>query len=524
VSGLLSTADDVVVGVLCGVGGGAQLLRWGRVLQREHYLAGAATRFFVRWALRPTGGSAPSRPDPVRRPDAALLAVPAAVALVVAGFGPAGAAVAALYAIGFPRGLALRGRTSALAWTRRLRVVMVVSAVFAGAVEAACWAGGQPWVGAIAALILAPTLVDIAALVVAPIEGLLAERFVRRARRRLEAIAPRVVAITGSFGKTSTKHHLAELLGDRRGVVPSPRSYNNRAGLSRAINENLSDDTLIFIAEMGTYGRGEIAALCAWCPPEIAIITAIGPVHLERMGSLEVIERAKLEITERARTVILNRDDPRLAAWCVPLADAGKRVRTGSARGSADVVVLNQLERWQISIDGDVVAIAPTVAGVREVNLALAIAAALELGLDVPEILSRLSHLTAVPHRMVVATAPSGVMVIDDTFNANPDGARSALATLVSLPINGRRVVVTPGLVELGRVQATENDALAQAVRDAQVELAIVGRTNAPALRHGFGEPARQFGAREDAVSWVRSELRAGDGVLYLNDLPDHYP
>ena len=110
---------------------------------------------------------------------------------------------------------------------------------------------------------------------------------------------PRVVAITGSYGKTSTKNHLAQLLGDD-GVVVTPRSFNNRAGLSRAINENLADGTRVFVAEMGTYGPGEIRALCSWCVPEIAIVTAIGPVHLERMKRLEVIEAAKYEITERA--------------------------------------------------------------------------------------------------------------------------------------------------------------------------------------------------------------------------------
>ena len=94
-----------------------------------------------------------------------------------------------------------------------------------------------------------------------------------------------MVAITGSFGKTSTKGYVADLVGDSKTVVASPASFNNRAGLAWAVNEQLADATEVFVAEMGTYGRGEISELCSWIRPDIAVITAVGPVHLERFGS-----------------------------------------------------------------------------------------------------------------------------------------------------------------------------------------------------------------------------------------------
>ncbi len=149
-------------------------------------------------------------------------------------------------------------------------------------------------------------------------------RFVRRATTRLRAIDPQVVAITGSFGKTSTKEHLRDIVGTARTVVASPASFNNRAGLSRTILEHLVPGTQILIAEMGMYGPGEIADLCSWIQPDIAVITAIAPVHLERVGSVERIVAAKREILVGARVAILNVD-------CAELAEVARQVEVDAA-------------------------------------------------------------------------------------------------------------------------------------------------------------------------------------------------
>ena len=501
----------------------AQLVRWLRVLQREHYEPGSVRRFVWRWAT--ASSSAAWWKRATGSGSLTLWGVALSVVLLFLGLDYTAVAVAALVGVLCPLGLSTRGRTGKLAWTRRLRTLTVVAVIISSLVALSALVIPRPWVVAVMTIVLVPFVLDAAALLTRPYESRAAQRFVDRAQERLRTIDPTVVAITGSYGKTSTKHHLAEILGGRRGVVPSPRSYNNRAGLSRAINENLADGTKIFIAEMGTYGPGEIADLTSWCTPDIAVITAIGPVHLERMKSLDVIESAKFEITERAPVVIVNVDDERLAGWVSNLTSSGKTVRTaGATNPLADVRVLNVNERWQIIVDGDVAAIAPPVAGVRESNLAIAIAAALELGLSVDEIVARFQHLTSVPNRMVVATAPSGVMVIDDTFNANPAGARAALQTLRDLPLHGQRVVVTPGMVELGREQRRENEALGGMVRDMGARLLVVGLTNAAALEAGFGVTVTRFATRDGAVDWVRANLTAGDGVLYLNDLPDQYP
>ncbi|MBV8463875.1 MAG: hypothetical protein JO368_11305, partial [Acidimicrobiales bacterium] len=295
-----TSATAWVVSALCLGAMVVAGLRWLRVAQREHYLPGSVSRFAARWWL----GS----------PANAVIGLAAVVGVVATWWWPLAAAVTAgAVAVG-PLGLGVRGRTSALAWTRRLRTLAAVWALSSAVVVAAGIALGLVPLVTAALAVLTPLVVDAATALLWPIERRLAGRHVQRAADRLARVHPTVVAITGSFGKTSTKGHLAQLVEGSRSVVATPASFNNRAGLARAVNESLADGTGVFVAEMGTYGPGEIAELCQWCRPDVAVITAIGPVHLERFGSEERILQAKSEILERAPTVVLPIDDQRLAS------------------------------------------------------------------------------------------------------------------------------------------------------------------------------------------------------------------
>ena len=504
----------------------AQMLRWLRVLQREHYEPNSMRRFLGRWSSPPVGSArAHGRLRDQRPVTPSHVLVVALVLTVVARLDVAVVAVSALYGILCPRGLSMRGRTSQLEWTRRLTTVAALAAASSLVVVLLGTLTPRPWLLAVAMVWAVPVVLDLSARVLAPYERRRSRVFVVRARARLARVAPRVVAITGSYGKTSTKHHLADLLRADGGVVASPRSYNNRAGLSRAINEGLADGTRVFIAEMGTYGPGEIRDLTSWCVPEIAVATAVGPVHLERMKTLDVIDAAKFEVSELARTVVVNIDDLRLARWPDRLESAGQRVRTvGSVSEAASVRVVLEAGRWTIVVEGIALGTMDAVLGVQPTNLACAIGAALELGVPAGDLMGRLAEVTPVENRLHVVSAGSGVVVIDDTFNANPASALAALGVLTALALTGRRVVVTPGLIELGPDQYRENLSFAKKVAVTGAELVVVGRTNVRSLEAGYQRSLTRFDTREGAVAWVRSALVAGDGVLYLNDLPDHYP
>ena len=493
-------------------------LRWLRVAQREHYLAGSVTRFAWRWWVQ-------------WRPVNRLLGAVALGGAIAAATAP-GAALATALAVGAgPVGLSLRGhRPGPLVWTRRLRLLTTAWAVLhLAVVGVGVGLGGGPLVAA-AACVLTPLLIDAALALTAPLEGRLARPYVERASRLLGSVKPAVVAVTGSYGKTSTKGYIAHLVGSSRALVASPRSFNNRAGLARAVNEQLAPGTEVFVAEMGAYGPGEIAELCYWVRPRIGVITAIGPVHLERFGSEERIVEAKAEIFTGVETAVLNVDDDRLEDVARQIAAGGMRVlRCGSVRaGDLDVRVARE-GRWLVVQAGTAEVARVEGVDVPPTNVACAVAVALELGVPAADIARRLPTLPAVEHRLSRVRGGNGCAIIDDTYNSNPTGSRLALATLGREAGNGgRAVVVTPGMVELGRRQAEENAAFAAHAAEVAAKLVVVGRTNRPALLAGVRAASRPVELvlvedRDQAAAWVREHLGPGDVVLYENDLPDHF-
>ncbi|MGF1618428.1 MAG: Mur ligase family protein [Acidimicrobiia bacterium] len=493
-----------MIWLLAGAGALAAIaagLRWLRIAQREHYLAPAATRFSLRWWC-----SGPYNP----------------LLLLMAVAGVAGTLVdsrlgllTALSQVG-PIGLSIRGRTSPLSWTARLRRVAALVAILVLALLAVGLVLDMPLVMVLPVLLL-PVLVDLCLVLLAPLERKLGDRWVKKASRRLKDSGARVVAITGSYGKTTTKQYVRHLLSKSARTVASPASFNNRMGLARAINDHLVPGTEVFVAEMGTYGPGEIADLCRWIEPTIAAIVSIGPVHLERFRSEERIVAAKSEIFERAGKGVISVDHPLLEA----LAREHRShldLTTVSVSGKPSDV---QYEEGSIRSRG--VALGPVPESVFPANLAVAVGIVEALGYEVDGGL--FDSLPDSEHRQSVTVSPSGVTVIDDTFNSNPAGATRALAILEQQ--GGRKVLVTPGMVELGPLQESENEAFANAAATICDEVIIVGSTNRKALLRGTSKgPASVtvVPTRDAAVAVVRDRLGAGDAVLYENDLPDHYP
>jgi UDP-N-acetylmuramoyl-tripeptide--D-alanyl-D-alanine ligase len=518
------------VAVAVAVAGAITLggLRWFRVAQREHYGPGRVRAIAGIWL-----GS--SRIEAVGAGVAVALAVAAAAtAPALGGVSAALAVPAAWLGALIPWGLAVRGRTSKLAWTGRLRRLAVTWAVLVLALGAGIW-----WalgVGATALVaVTIPLTMDAALWVMERVERRLSAPFVAQAQRRLARVRPKVVAVTGSYGKTSTKGYIAHLLSGSRAVVASPASFNNRLGLSRAINDHLVDGTEVFVAEMGTYGPGEIRELCRLFPPDIAVITTIGEAHLERMRNAATVLAAKSEITERAPAVVLPIDNPGLAALADRCEAAGKRVircsvveATAADVTAADVTaavsdVVVDRARGQVRIGATTLELGDVPHGVN-----LAVALGVVLALDVAPSELALESLPRAAHRAEVYEGP-GVAVIDDTYNANPIGAHGVLAEAAEMARRrgGPLVVVSPGMVELGPVQRERNAAFGKACAEAGAYLIVVGRTNRAALvagaRAGGVEP-ELADHREQAVPRAMALAADRGVVLYENDLPDQYP
>ena len=501
-------------------------LRWLRVAQREHYIAPWVTILAGLW-LRVRGLNLASVIVVV-----VLLVV--SIAPVVGGLLDANlpewmrwAAVAALVLVAaLPFGLGVRGRSSSLAWTTRLKHTLAVWAVLFLGIGALLTlllgAAGIPL-----AFLLAPLIMDLALAILAPIEKRLSRKYLVSARKRLSQVGPRIVAITGSYGKTSTKGYVAHVLSGSYSTVASPASFNNLMGLSRAVNERVVPGTEIFVAEMGVYGQGEIRELSETFPPDIAAITTIGEAHLARMGSREVVFKAKSEITEKAGTVVLPIDDPLLYGLAEVCASQGKRVirvSTSADAEGADVIVADGLVR----VGTETAPVAISGVG-HAVNVAVAVGIAVALEVPLASIASRLSSLPDSPHRAEVQEAASGVVVVDDTYNSNPVGAARAIegAAALAAERGGELVVVTPGMVELGRVQRDRNRALGAQVAAVGGHLFVIGRTNRAALVEGAAEgrhAPRVFARRAPAVAAALDQASERGVILYENDLPDHYP
>ena len=521
--------------------------RWLRVMQREHYIWSSSVRVAIRWARK--------------RPPNQVLAPAGALAALLALFGrPQAAALAAAVAAAvavaaFPAGMPLLAREQRLVRTPRLTRLAACTLVLEALVAAAVISLGAPGGTAVLAAAV-PIVIDAAALAMRPVEARLARKYRTSAQATLSRVGPRVIAVTGSYGKTSTKNHIADLLTGSFDVVASPASYNNDSGLCRTVNQHVGPHTQVLVAEMGTYGPGEIRAMCSWVKPEIGIITAIGPMHLERMKTLDNVVLAKSEILEGVSAAILNVDDERLAELAGRV-DGPEVWRCGTRR-QRDLTISLERDNGSVTVRfrGEVIGSFPSPPGLHLPNIGCAVAAALAAGAPPERVVARLGELSAPAHRAVTGVADSGVVVIDDTYNSNPEGAARALEMLEAATQGGggdgggrdsggrdsggrdsggrggdgggrmpRRAVVTPGMVELGPVQDEANREFAAAVTKADAVLVVVGWTNRRALTAGAaGGEIVSVGSRSAARNWIRSNLRAGDGVLWENDLPNHYP
>ena len=326
-------------------------VRWLRVAQREHYLPGTVSAVLAALGRRDVLQSA-------------IVAAGAAALVAAALVDPLLAIGAGIAAVAFPPGSACggaprrwrgpAGSTSSRPSPPRSPSLLVAVAALGGRTAAAVAAG--------AAALGSAVLVDGSLAATAPFERRAARRWIDRAASRLDEIDPVRVAITGSYGKTTTKGFVRHLVEGHTSVLASPASFNNAGGLSRTVNEHLAPGTEVLIAEMGTYGPGEIRALCEWVRPQVAAICAIGPVHLERMRTLDTVVEAKSEILERAEIGVLNVDAHGLAAVADRAQERGLHVIrvSAGAHPDADVVASPTPCGLRVSVRGEEVA---TVAG-----------------------------------------------------------------------------------------------------------------------------------------------------------------
>ncbi len=366
-----------------------------------------------------------------------------------------------------------------------------------------------------------------------PLERALANRYVRDARRRLEN-SPRltVIGITGSYGKTSAKNFLHALLSVKYNVLMTPESYNTTMGVVRTIREQLRPSHQIFIAEMGAKNPGDIREICDLVRPRYGMITSIGEQHLETFGTVENIIRTKFELADALPPegrAFLNYDNLHIRGRIVknvPTVTYGVEGDAGAMYTASDIAVDAGGSRFTVTAPGGESRVFTTrLLGVHNIqNLVGCIAVAHTLGLTLEELVYPVRMLKPVPHRLQLL--PNGY--IDDAYNSNPAGFRAALDVLSRF--EGQRVLVTPGMVELGQRQAELNRELGAYAAPRCDYVVLVGEKQAPPLLEGLTAAGfaaqRIFVAKtlQEGLNWVNGlpfdRLRT---VLLENDLPDNF-
>ena len=432
---------------------------------------------------------------------------------------------------------------AALAVTVALTTLKVGLGLLAGQREAI--AGG---IIAVTLLTLfAGHVVLLANLLLWPIEERSRRKFQRMAEQKLRERQPKIIAVTGSAGKTTTKELIAHMLSARYRVLRTPSSFNTPMGISRTANDSLTDQEY-FVVEMGAYTRGEIARLCKLVGgTDISVITTVNAQHLERFGSLEKTAEAKFEIVEGLKpggTAVLNFDIPAIREHSARLNPTPEVV--GNARihlltfgiESEDVRLRATAVREQeggievdVAVDGETATVRIPLLGRHNAgNVLAAIGVGLTCGLDLPYMTAALRTARPPEHRLQPLTLPTGGIYLDDGYNGNPQGIIGALEVLGAYAPK-RRIVITPGLIEMGKARSEYHEAIGRAAAK-NVDVAfLVGPKQTADIRRGMlaaGYPeaqvhtVRSLDEARDAVT-AMGGWDAGSVVLVANDLPDQF-
>lgn len=341
----------------------------------------------------------------------------------------------------------------------------------------------------------------------------------------------RVVALTGSQGKTSTKDLLAQVLAAAGTTVATFGSFNNELGLPLTVLR-ADSATVFLVLEMGARHIGDLRASCAVAPPDVSLVLNVGKAHLGEFGSQAAIALAKGEVVEALGedgVAVLNADDPLVSAMSARAQ--GQVVRFGSG-ATADVRVadltVDDLGRpsFTLHAGAERASVSLRLVGEHHAgNAAAAAAVALSLGLRLDEVADSLRSATATSRgRMEVADRADGVTVIDDAYNANPDSVRAALKALAAIGRGrpgSRTVAVLGEMRELGDAALAEHDAVGRlAVRLDIHQLLVVGAAAKPihlgaTLEGSWGEESVFVEDNAAATDWLRSHLAPGDVVLF---------
>ena len=368
-----------------------------------------------------------------------------------------------------------------------------------------------------------------------PVEKSITKSYINDAKNILASFGDRlkVIGVTGSYGKTSTKMILTAMLKEKYNVLTTPKNFNTTMGVVRTVREYLEPQTEIFVCEMGAKKTGDIKEICDLVHPDCGLITTVGPQHLDTFGDISNVFSTKFELYDSVKS----------AGGNVFACADSEEIKKGAAqmdvifygtdpdyRYFADNIVCSARgETFDLHLKGETVQITTKLLGNHNVqNIVGAAAVAHSLGVTPAQIKFAVSRLTAPEHRLEIKRYANGSTLIDDAYNSNPVGCLEACRVLSHFaPM--KRVLITPGLVELGEEEYKHNRRLGEVAAECADYIILVGLKRSEPIKEGIlskGFDENRLFVEESFMDAYNRFLEFADSntaVLIENDLPDNY-
>lgn len=433
-------------------------------------------------------------------------------------------------------------------YTARVKRMLTTFFILIAIIFACAYFWGRYWVTDIyyfsaeafiiigSALYLTPVLVPLANLINKPIETAVQKWYINDAKKKLASCQGlHKVGITGSYGKTSMKFYLSELLSSQYETLKTPESFNTPMGVTITIRRDLKPTHEYFICEMGARRVREINELCGIATPHDGIITSVGPQHLETFNSIENVVNTKFELADHVKSVggklYLNGDNDLIRGKLSEYPDAVTYgMNEGNDWRATDISVSDRGTEFTVtSPEGKTCRYSTKLLGEHSVlNLTGAIAYACGTGIPMEKLVLPVKRIAAVPHRLQLLDKGGGVTFIDDAYNSNPSGCRAALNVLGLF--DACRILVTPGMVELGEKQEELNFEFGQEAAKACDYIVLVGKQQTVPIYNGIKDAGYNMDnvyvadTLNDALAKVNAYQTSKKKIVLLeNDLPDNY-
>ena len=421
-------------------------------------------------------------------------------------------------------------------WTLRAKILITLASMFLSLLVLAASFHPSflyPIVVFIWGYLLFPLFLIIADICIAPLITWKKNKITQEARKLVDTVDMKIIGITGSYGKTTLKNILESILKEKYAVMVLPGNINTDLGVANYLLSHNSEveKSDILIVEMGAYKIGEILNICNITPPDYSFLTAIAPVHLERFGSVENIIQAKFEIVDAVKQkAFVNTDN--------------KRIKNERDRRKNDTKEIQKIVPIKMNGNDIPYTYLPDFKGIRfEYNgvqyetkhiahhslgmIGMALDLAKELEIDDTKKQKGVQNIPYISHRLeVTKNYQTGVTVIDDSYNGNEDGFLSAIETLCRA--KGRKIVLTPGIVELGIMQKEVHKRLAHVYIQKKIDtVLLIKNSNTLYIEEVFKDEKFTnytiYQTAKDAHTDLPNILRKGDVILFQNDLTDNY-